>query len=73
MKLSTHGSNLNSIFVIINELEIFLVMEVFIQESNIMELVTFLEKIEKLYIQTIAATLKTASWRTMGQSKSSKK
>jgi hypothetical protein len=73
MKLSTHGSNLNSIFVIINELEIFLVMEVFIQESNIMELVTFLEKIEKLYIQTIAATLKMASWRTMGQSKSSKK
>jgi hypothetical protein len=43
-KLSTHGSNLNFVFVSKNELEFFLLMGVLTQNSNILELVKFLEK-----------------------------
>jgi hypothetical protein len=42
--LSTHGSNLNFVFVSKNELEFFLLMGVLTQNSNILELVKFLEK-----------------------------
>jgi hypothetical protein len=44
IKLSTHGSNLNSIFVIMNELELFLLMGVLIQNFNIVNLIKVLEK-----------------------------
>jgi hypothetical protein len=37
--LSTHGSNLNSTFVIMSELELFLLMGVLTQNFNTMDLV----------------------------------
>jgi hypothetical protein len=50
IKLTTHDSNLNSIFVIMSELEFFLLTRVLIQNFNIMDLVKFLEKNKKLHI-----------------------
>jgi hypothetical protein len=44
IKLSTHGSNLNSIFVIMSELKFFLLMGVFPQNLNTVDLVKLLEK-----------------------------
>jgi hypothetical protein len=49
IKSSTHGSNFNSIFVIMNKLKLFLLMGVLIQNFNIMDLVKILEKNEKLH------------------------
>jgi hypothetical protein len=46
-KLSTHGSNLNSMFVIMSELKFFLLMGVLAQNFNTMDLVKFLEKKSK--------------------------
>jgi hypothetical protein len=39
IKLSTHGSNLNSIFVIMSELKFFLLMGVLTQNFNAMDLI----------------------------------
>jgi 1-acyl-sn-glycerol-3-phosphate acyltransferase len=50
LKLSTHGSNLNSIFVIMSELEFFLLMRVLTQNFNTVYLVKFLDKKQKLHI-----------------------
>jgi hypothetical protein len=50
IKLNTHGSNLNSIFVIIIELKFFLLMGDLVLNFNTMDLVKFLEKIQKLHI-----------------------
>jgi hypothetical protein len=50
IKLSIHGSNLNSIFVIISELEFFLLTRVLIQNFNTVDFVKFLEKNQKLHI-----------------------
>jgi hypothetical protein len=50
IKLSTHGSNLNSIFVIMSELKFFLLMGVLTQNFNTMDLVKFLGKNQKLHI-----------------------
>jgi hypothetical protein len=50
IKLSTHGSNLNSIFVIMSELELFLLTGGLTQNFNTMDLVRFLEKNKKLHI-----------------------
>jgi hypothetical protein len=50
IKLNTHGLNLNSIFVIMSELELFLLTRILTQNFNIVNLVKFLEKIQKLYI-----------------------
>jgi hypothetical protein len=50
IKLSTHGSNLNSMFIIMSELEFFLLMRVLTQNFNTMDLVKFLEKNQKLHI-----------------------
>jgi hypothetical protein len=50
IKLSTHSSNLNSIFVIMSELEFFLLTRVLTQNFNTMDLVKFLEKNQKLHI-----------------------
>jgi hypothetical protein len=44
IKLSTHASNLNSIFVIVSELEFFLLKRVLTQNFNSVELVKFLGK-----------------------------
>jgi hypothetical protein len=50
IKLSTHGSNLNFIFVIMSELELFLLTGVLTQHFNIVSLVTFLGKNKKLHV-----------------------
>jgi hypothetical protein len=50
IKLDTHGSNLNSIFVIMSELEFFLLTWVLTQNFNTKDLVKFLEKNKKLDI-----------------------
>jgi hypothetical protein len=47
IKLSTHGSNLNSIFVIMSELKLFLLTRVLIQNFKTVGLVKFLEKKSK--------------------------
>jgi hypothetical protein len=47
IKLSTHGSNFNSIFVIMSELELFLLTRVLILNFNTMDLVKFPEKNQK--------------------------
>jgi hypothetical protein len=50
MKLSIHGSNLNSICVIVSELKFFLLTRVLTQNFNTVDLVKFLEKNKKLHI-----------------------
>jgi hypothetical protein len=45
IKLSTHGSNLNSIFVLMSELQFFLLTGILTHTFNIVDLVKFLEKI----------------------------
>jgi hypothetical protein len=47
IKLSTHGSNLNSIFVIMSEKELFFLMRVLTQNFNTLDLVKFLEFFSK--------------------------
>jgi hypothetical protein len=47
IKLSTHGSNLNSIFLIMSELELFFLMRVLAQNFNTVDLAKFLEKNKK--------------------------
>jgi hypothetical protein len=72
IKLSTHGSNLNSIFAIISELEFFLLTGVLIQNFNTMDLVKFLEKNQKFHIYIITVTLKVTSYKTMSKKISEK-
>jgi hypothetical protein len=50
IKLSTHVSNLNSIFVIMSELEFFFLIRVLTQNFNTVDLVKFLGKNQKLHI-----------------------
>jgi hypothetical protein len=50
IKLNIHGSNLNSIFVIMSELEFFLLTRVLTQNFNTVDLVKFLDKNLKLHI-----------------------
>jgi hypothetical protein len=50
IKLNTHGSNLNSIFVIMSEVEFFFLMKVLTQNFNIVDLVKFLGKNQEVYI-----------------------
>jgi hypothetical protein len=50
IKFSIHGSNLNSIFVIVSELEFFLLTGVLTPNFNTLDLVKFLEKNQKLHI-----------------------
>jgi hypothetical protein len=50
IKLSIHGSNCNSRFVSMSEVELFLLMGVLIQNFNTMDLVKILEKNQKLHI-----------------------
>jgi hypothetical protein len=72
IKLSKHGSNLNSTFVIMSELKFFLLTGVLIQNFNTMDLVKFLEKNQKLQIQIITITLKVTLSRTMRKKKGKK-
>jgi hypothetical protein len=67
IKLSTHGSNLNSIFVIMSELKLFLFTRVLTQNFNIVDLVKFLEKNQKLHIHIITVTLKVTTQTTMSK------
>jgi hypothetical protein len=48
--LSTHGSNLNSIFITMSELELFFLTGILTQNFNTLDLVKFLEKNQKLHI-----------------------
>jgi hypothetical protein len=50
IKLSIHGSNLNSIVVIMNEVELFFLMKVLTQNFNTVDLVKSLGKNLKLHI-----------------------
>jgi hypothetical protein len=69
IKLSIQGSNLNSRFVSMSELEFFLLSWVLTQNFNIVDLVKFLEKNQKLHIQILAVTLKVISCKTMREKK----
>jgi hypothetical protein len=50
IKLNTHGSNVKSMFIIISELKYYFLMGVLTQNFNTVDLVKFLEKIQKLHI-----------------------
>jgi hypothetical protein len=63
IKLSIHGSNFNSRFVSMGELELFLLTRVLTPNFNTMDLVKILEKNQKLHIQIVAVTLKVTSCR----------
>jgi hypothetical protein len=69
IKLNIHGSNLNSTFIIMNELKFFLLTRVLTQNFNTKDLVKFLEKNQKLLILIIAVTLKVTSCKTMRKKK----
>jgi hypothetical protein len=70
----THGSNLNSVFVILSELNFFfLLMRVLTQNFNIVDLVKFLEKNQILHTHIVAVTLKVTLCKTMREKKKKKK
>jgi hypothetical protein len=73
IKLTIHGSNFNSIFVSMSELELFLLKGVLTPNFNTMDLVKILEKNQKLHIQIIVVTLKVTSCRIMSKKKKVKK
>ena len=50
IKLSTHGTNLHSIFKIISKQELFFLTRMLIQNFNIVDLIKFLEKNIKICI-----------------------
>jgi hypothetical protein len=67
IELSIHGSNCNSRFVSMSELELFLLMGVLTPNFNIVDLVKILEKYKKLHIYLVAVTLKVTSCKTMSK------
>jgi hypothetical protein len=73
IELSIYGSNFNSRFVSMSELELFLLTGVLTPNFNTMDLVKSLEKNQKLHIQIIAVTLKVTSCKTMSKKESEKK
>jgi hypothetical protein len=73
IKWSIHTSNLNSRFVSMSELELFLLMGVLTPNFNTMDLVKILEKNKKIHIQIVVVTLKVMSCRTMSKKKKVKK
>jgi hypothetical protein len=73
IKLSTYGSNCNSGFVSMSELELFLLTGVLTPNFNTLDLVKILEKNQKLHIQIVAVTLKVTSCKTMSKKESEKK
>jgi hypothetical protein len=72
IKLSIHASNLNSRFISMSELELFLLTGVLTPNLNTMDLIKNLEKNQKLHIQIVAVTLKVMSCKTMKKKKSEK-
>jgi hypothetical protein len=68
-ELTTHGSNCNSRFVSMSELELFLLTGVLTPNFNTLDLVKILEKNQKLHIHIVAVTLKVTSCRTMKKKK----
>jgi hypothetical protein len=73
IKLSIHGSNCNSRFVVMSELELFSLTWILILNFNTVDLVKILEKNQKLHIQIVAVILKITSCRTMSKKKVKKK
>jgi hypothetical protein len=73
IKLSIHTSNLNSRFVSMSELELFLLTRVLAPNFNTMDLIKILEINQKLYIRIVAVTLKVTSYETMSKKKKWKK
>jgi hypothetical protein len=71
IKLNTHGSNLNSIFVIMNELKFILLVGILILNFNTMDLVKFLKIIKTSHLDR-RVTLKVTSCKTMNKQKSKK-
>jgi hypothetical protein len=69
IKLSIHGSNLNSRFVSMSELELFLLMGVLTPNFNTKNLVKFLENNQKLHTWIVVVTLEVTSCRTMSKKK----
>jgi hypothetical protein len=69
INLSIHDSNLNSKFVSMTEIELFLLMGVLTQNFNTMDLVKILEKNQKIHIQIVAVTLKVTSCKTISKKK----
>jgi hypothetical protein len=69
IKLNIHGSNFNSRFVSMSEVELFLLTGVLTPNFNTMDLAKILEKNQNLHIQIIAVTLKVTSCRTMSKKK----
>jgi hypothetical protein len=69
IKLSIQGSNLNSKFVSMSEVELYLLTRVLTPNFNTVDLLKFLEKNQKLHIQIVAVTLKVVSCRTMRRKK----
>jgi hypothetical protein len=69
IKLNTLGSNLNSMFVIMSELELFLLMGILTQNFNTVDLVKFLEKKSKTSHLNHSVTLKVRSCKTMSKKK----
>jgi hypothetical protein len=67
--LSIHASNFEYRFVIMSELELFLLTGVLTANFNTNDLVKILEKNQKLHIQIIAATLKVTSCKNMSKKK----
>jgi hypothetical protein len=73
IELSIHGSNCNSRFVSMSELELFLLTGVLTPNFNTVDLVKILEKNQKLHNQIVEVTLRVMSCRTMSKKKSEKK
>jgi hypothetical protein len=69
IKFSIHGSNLNSRFVSMSEVELFLETGVLTPNFNTMDLVKILEKNQKLHMYIVSVTLKVMSCRTMSKKK----
>jgi hypothetical protein len=67
IKLSIHGSNLNSTFIIMRELKFFSLIGLLTQNFKTVDLVKFLEQNQKLHILIVAVTLKVTSCRTMSK------
>jgi hypothetical protein len=66
IKLSIHGSNLNSTFIIMSELKFFLLIGVLTRNFNTVDLIKKFEKNQKPHI------LKVTAYRTMSPKKSEK-
>jgi hypothetical protein len=72
IKLSIHGSNFNSRFVSMSELELFLLTRVLTPYFNTMDLVKILEKNQKLQHSDRIGHIEVMSCKTMSKKKNEK-